>query len=297
MKLDVGAVADKIRKAALRDILPRYQQLSGADVHSKADATDLATAASEAAERFLKRELAMMLPNALFIGEKAASKDPRLLDLLRDAEIAVVVDPVDGTANFVAGMPLFGVMASVVRYGKSVAGLIYDPMGGDLVIAEQGGGAFLVREDGSERRLVVSDAVPLSHMVGYVSTDFLPAGVKADILARLAKPRMFSSHRCSAHMYRAFSSGHGHFVMLDRLTPWDNLAGTLISTEAGGYAACFDGSPYDPSKRSGALLTATDPDSWHILMREVFAHEAWRPRLDKESPTAKARPWYGCYGH
>nr|WP_246805823.1 inositol monophosphatase [Rhizobium leguminosarum] len=268
-------MGDKLRQAAGQEILPRFQHVRHLDVRAKSDATDLVTAADEAAERFLAQEFARILPNALFVGEESASKDPGLLDRLDQAELAIVVDPLDGTANFVAGMPLFGVMAAVVRHGKAIAGVIYDPMSDDWVMTEQGSGAFLIRPDGTERRLAVSTSVPLPEMVGYVSTDFLPPGVKPDILASLAKPRMFSSHRCAAHMYRAFAGGHGHFVMLDRLTPWDHLAGTLIASEAGAHVACLDGSPYDATKRTGALLTATDPDSWRILMREVFAHDGW----------------------
>ncbi len=297
MQFDLRELADKVRQAARREILPRYQQVSELDVRSKGDATDLVTAADEAAERFLKRELAIMMPDALFVGEEAASADPSLLDQLADADTAVVVDPLDGTANFVAGMPLFGVMAAVVHRGKAVAGIIYDPMSDDWVMAEKGGGAFLIRTDGSEHRLAVSGPAQLSEMVGYVSTDFLPAEVKADILARLAKPRLFSSHRCAAHMYRAFAGGHGHFVMLDRLTPWDHLAGTLIATEAGGYVACLDGSPYDAGKRNGILLTATDADSWHVLMREIFAHDAWATLFGEDSLTAKRSSWQGLFGN
>lgn len=274
MKLDIQKLADALRAASKAEILPRYQQLGEGDIRSKTEATDLVTEGDEAAERFLKRELAAMMPEALFIGEESAAVDPSLLDQLADAELAVVVDPIDGTANFVAGMPLFGVMAAVTRRGETLAGVIYDPMGDDWVLAEQGSGAFLVRTQGDDRRLHVADAVPLHQMVGYVSTDFLPTEAKPRILANLAKPSMFSSHRCAAHMYRAFSSGHAHFTMLDRLTPWDHLAGTLITKEAGGYVACFDGTPYDTSKRTGALLAATDRGSWEVLMREVFADSA-----------------------
>jgi fructose-1,6-bisphosphatase/inositol monophosphatase family enzyme len=275
MQFNLRELADKVRQAGRQEILPRFQQVRELDVRAKADATDLVTAADEAAERFLKREIESIIPGVLFVGEESASQDPGLLDRLDHAETAIVVDPLDGTANFVAGMPLFGVMAAVVRHGKPVAGVIYDPMSDDWVMAEQGGGAFLIRPDGTERRLAVSTPVPLPEMAGYVSTDFLPPAVKPDILARLAKPKMFSSHRCAAHMYRAFADGRGHFVMLDRLTPWDHLAGTLIATEAGAYVACLDGLPYEATKRTGALLTATDPDSWEVLMREVFAHDAW----------------------
>ncbi len=296
MQFDLRELADKVRQAAWQEILPRFQQVRDLDVRAKADATDLVTAADEEAERFLGREIASMMPGVLFVGEESASRDPGLLDRLDHAEMAVVVDPLDGTANFVAGMPLFGVMAAVVRHGKPVAGVIYDPMSDDWVMAEQGGGAFLIRPDGTERRLAVSSSIPLPEMVGYVSTDFLPPAVKPDILARLAKPKMFSSHRCAAHMYRAFAGGHGHFVMLDRLTPWDHLAGTLIAIEAGAHVACLDGSAYDAAKRAGALLTATDPDSWQVLAREIFAHDGWGFPTPQAS-AGNERPWHGLYKH
>lgn len=166
-------------------------------------------------------------------------------------------------------------------------------MSDDWVMAEQGGGALLIRPDGTERRLAVSPSVPLAEMVGYVSTDFLPPAVKLDILA---KARMFSSHRCAAHMYRAFAGGHGHFVMLDRLTPWDHLAGTLIAAEAGAYAACLDGSPFDASKRTGALLTTTDPDSCQVLAREIFAQDGWGFAAPQTS-AINERPWHGLHEH
>lgn len=296
MHIDLRQLADKVRQAAWQEILPRFQEVRDLDVRAKADATDPVTAADEEAERFLKREIESMMPGVLFVGEESASQDPDLLDRLDHAETAVVVDPLDGTANFVAGMPLFGVMAAVVRHGKPVAGVIYDPISDDWVMAEQGGGAFLIRPEGTERRLAVSSSVPLPDMVGYVSTDFLPPAVKPDILARLAKARMFSSHRCAAHMYRAFAGGHGHFVMLDRLTPWDHLAGTLIAAEAGAYVACLDGSPHDASKRTGALLTATDPYSWQVLANEIFAHDGWEFATPQTS-AVNERPWHGLYEH
>ncbi len=296
MQIDLRELADKLRQAAWQEILPRFQEVRDLDVRAKADATDLVTVADEAAERFLKREIERMMPGALFVGEESASQDPGLLDRLDHVETAVVVDPLDGTANFVAGMPLFGVMAAVVRHGKPIAGVIYDPMSDDWVMAEQGGGAFLIRPDGTERRLVVSAPAPLADMIGYVSTDFLPPAVKPDILARLGKARMFSSHRCAAHMYRAFAGGHAHFVMLDRLTPWDHLAGTLIATEAEAHVACLDGRPYDASKRTGALLAATDPDSWQVLAREIFAHDGWG-FVTPQTSAVNDRPWHGLYEH
>ncbi|MGO7895836.1 inositol monophosphatase family protein, partial [Rhizobium leguminosarum] len=70
---------------------------------------------------------------ALFLGEESVAADPDLLGSLEHADLAIVVDPVDGTFNFAAGIPAFGVMASVISGGETVAGIIYDPMGDDWV--------------------------------------------------------------------------------------------------------------------------------------------------------------------
>ncbi|CAN7638033.1 inositol monophosphatase family protein [Rhizobium sp. LjRoot30] len=272
MTVDVTALADLLRRAAKAEIMPRFRRLGDGDVRTKTDATDLVTEADESAERMMRAELAKTLPNAVFIGEESVASDPDLLYKLPDAELAIVVDPVDGTFNFAAGVPAFGVMASVVWKGETVAGIIYDPMGDDWVMAEKGAGAWLRRpEDSNALRLKVADPVGLEHMVGMASTGYLEKNVRAEVMHSLAKVRYAASYRCAAHEYRAFAGGHVHFVMYNKLMPWDHLAGTLISQEAGAYAARLDGSPYLPKHVDGGLLLATDKESWQRLKTEVFA--------------------------
>ncbi|SER88082.1 Inositol monophosphatase family protein, partial [Azotobacter beijerinckii] len=154
-KVDVTVLADLLRRAAKAEIMPRFRRLDRSDVRAKTEATDLVTVADEQAERMMKAEIARLWPNALFVGEESVAADPALLGRLKDAELAIVVDPVDGTANFASGIPAFGVMASVVFMGETVAGIIYDPMGDDWVMAEKGSGAWLRRPDGEAQRLSV----------------------------------------------------------------------------------------------------------------------------------------------
>lgn len=277
MRIDILQIVEALRVAARLEVLTRFRRLGDGDVRSKADATDMVTEADIAAEIALKHSFSLLLPGALFVGEESAAADPGVLDALVGADLAVVVDPLDGTANFVAGMPLFGVMAAVTRRGESVAGVIYDPISDDAMVAEKGGGAFLVKASGERRHIRVASAVPLAEMVGLVSTDFLPADARPNTLKNLAKTRIVASYRCAAHMYRAFASRHAHFVMLDRLTPWDHLAGTLIAAEAGAHVACLDGSAYDASRRAGAVLAATDRDAWTVLAQQVFSHDLIGP--------------------
>ena len=143
--IDVMGLADVLRAAAKAEILPRFRRLEPGTVKTKSNPTDLVTEADTEAEHFIKREVARRWPGTLVVGEESVAADPALLDKLAGADVAITVDPVDGTANFAAGLPLFAVMASIVVRGETVAGIIYDPMGDDWVMAERGGGAWLRR--------------------------------------------------------------------------------------------------------------------------------------------------------
>ncbi len=267
---DLDALMTILRDAATAEILPRFRRLEKSQIRTKSSATDLVTEADTEAEHFIKRRIAELWPDALVIGEELVAADPLLLGRLPGADFAITVDPVDGTANFAAGLPLFAVMAAVVRKDEVVAGIIYDPMGDDWVVAERGGGAWLRRPDGSSVRLAAAAASPLDEMVGTVSIGFLDLKTKPQVLANLAKLKITANYRVAGHDYRMFATGNSQFATFNKLMPWDHLPGTLIAKEAGGYVARFDGSPYLVEHLAGGLLLAPDVDSWHLLRREVF---------------------------
>jgi len=266
----LDAIAGLMRRAAKQEILPRFRALGASDVAEKTEASDLVTVADTAAERVIKAGIAEILPEALFIGEEGVAADPDLLLKLKDADVAVVVDPIDGTFNFAHGISAFGVMAAVVANGETVAGLIYDPMGDDFMIAEKGGGAWLKRADGSSSKMSVAAPVPLEEMLGTASVAFMPQQNRVILLGNMAKVRYAASYRAAAVEYRAFASGGSHFFTYFKLMPWDHLPGVLIGQEAGGYIARYDGSPYLPSHLDGGLLGAPDRDSWMELKEKVF---------------------------
>ena len=269
MSIDVLELAQILRLAAQAEIVPRFRRLDSSAVRQKTEAIDLVTEADEATEKVIAAEVARRWPSALFVGEESVSANPALLDRLADAELAVVVDPLDGTANFAAGLPLFATMAAVVRNGETVAGIIYDPIGDDWMMAERGAGAWQRRPEGGSERLAVATAPALDQLVGTVSVAFLPPESRPAVLTNLAKVRLVASYRVAGHEYRLLASGHTHFVIFNRLLPWDHLAGALLVEEAGGYAARFDGSRYLPRHTGGGLISTTDRATWDLLRREV----------------------------
>jgi fructose-1,6-bisphosphatase/inositol monophosphatase family enzyme len=270
MTIDIDTLAEVLRDAAKAEILPRFRRLDEGMVRVKTEAIDLVTEADEAAERVISARLRDLAPGVLVVGEEAVAADPPLLAKLADADYAITVDPVDGTANFAAGLPAFAVMAAVVRRGEVVAGVIYDPMGDDTLMAERGGGAWLVFPDGRRNRQTFAAPVPLNEMVGVASPFLLPHEQRGPILRNLDKVRLNASYRCAGHEYRMAVGGHLHYLMYGKLMPWDHLPGTLIAGEAGAYFARLDGSPYLPSHTSGGLIVTTDAASFETLRREVF---------------------------
>jgi fructose-1,6-bisphosphatase/inositol monophosphatase family enzyme len=270
VSVDIVKLAELLRETAHAEILPRFRRLDAGMVQQKTEAIDLVTEADTEAERVITAAINQLWPEALVVGEEAVSADPSLLDRSIGADLAIFLDPVDGTSNFAAGVPLFAVMAGVVVKGETVAGIIYDPMGDDWVLAEKGSGAWLKRVDGSTVRQQFSGPLPLEQMTGMASPFYLPVEQRAGVLANLAKVRVSSSFRCAGQEYRMAAGGHVNYLFFNKLMPWDHVPGTLICAEAGGYVARLNGQPYRAEHRGGGLLIASDRESWDTLRREVF---------------------------
>jgi fructose-1,6-bisphosphatase/inositol monophosphatase family enzyme len=259
-----------LRDAARAIIIPRFRHLGVGDVCQKTGPLDLVTDADEAAEVFITEALQETYPGCLVVGEEATARDPSLLNRLADAELAFVVDPIDGTSNFAAGLPLFGSMVAAVVRGRVQASVILDPVSDSASVAVLGQGAWEIAADGTRTRLHVAAPVPPSHMTGAASWRYLSPELRDEVLPNLRLVAQVWDFRCAAHQYRMLAAGHCHFVMFNRLMPWDHLPGCLLHQEAGGYAARFDGSAYVPGQTAGGLICAPDRESWLALRHALL---------------------------
>ncbi len=274
MTFDDSAIdwlADLLADAAKAEIMPRFRRLGGGDIRQKTSAADLVTEADVNAERLITARLRERYPQAMVIGEEACSDNPALLQGLGEANLAFVIDPVDGTFNFASGVPLFGVMLAVVVAGETVAGIIHDPVGKDWLIGARGAGSHIRHAHGLVEKVHVAAPAPMSQMTGSVSWQYLNEPERSKLARNQTKSLSQFAYRCAAHEYRLLASGHAHFVVYNKLMPWDHLAGVLIHQEAGGHAARVDGSAYLPSHVDGGLLVAPDKQSWDELRRELWA--------------------------
>ncbi|WEK06732.1 MAG: inositol monophosphatase [Candidatus Devosia phytovorans] len=259
-----------MRHAAEKEIVPRFRNLGAGDINEKSSSIDLVTQADLGAEREITAALRDRYPTALIVGEEAYAADPSVMHGLAEAELAFVIDPVDGTFNFAAGNPLFGSILAVVANGVTVAGIIHDPLHDDTLVAELGSGAFLHRAGQQTSPIKVADPVPLSEMISVMSWSYLPQPARNEVAANMAGIRMSMAYGCSAYEYWMVATGRAHFLAANGMMPWDHLAGALIHQEAGGYNAHLDGTPYRPGQITGGLLCAPDRDSWTQIRQNII---------------------------
>src|SRR3712207_1512814 len=231
--------------------MPRFRRLADGQVREKSSRFDVVTDADEAAERAISAALKTAYPAAVVVGEEAAARDGTLLGMIATADLAFILDPIDGTKNFVAGLPLFGVMVAATVRGEVVLGAVHDPVRRDTAFARRGEGAWMQGEGGSHADLKVASPAPVSEMEAIIGTSFLPEPLRSTVNGNLSRVGVSSWLRCAAHEYRMAAAGHCHLLFYNKLMPWDHAAGWLLHREAGGHGAHFDGSAYRPDRKSG----------------------------------------------
>ncbi|MGX9355270.1 inositol monophosphatase family protein [Roseobacteraceae bacterium S113] len=259
-----------VRRAARAEILPRFRKLDMADIQTKSGAMDLVTEADTAAEAMITRGLQMAFPSALIVGEEAVEKTPELRDKIGAAEMCFLVDPVDGTWNFANGISAFGTMVAVCRFGKPVLGMIYDPLGDDVMIADEDTATQFFPATGAPRKMATAAPKDISGMIGYAHLHLMDKAAQPKMAALYPDFAHVGALRCSAHEYRLLAQGTVDFVLSPKLTPWDHAAGVVLNTQAGGHSAMLDGSDYNCAMTDGYLLSASSKEVWNTLA-EAFA--------------------------
>jgi myo-inositol-1(or 4)-monophosphatase len=207
------------------------------------------TLADKRAEEMLHADLTKARPGYGFIGEEGGIREGQ------DRSHTWIVDPLDGTTNFLHGIPHFAISIGLQREGTMIAGLIFNPANDELYIAERGKGAFL-----NDQRLRVAGRRNLSECVIACGLPHIGRGdhnlsrlEMMEIQNRVAGLRRFGA----ASLDMAFiAAGRLDGYWERNLSPWDMAAGAIIVREAGGMVSCVDGES-DPLK-TGNLICGNE---------------------------------------
>ena len=235
------------RKAA-RMIQRDYGEVENLQVSLKGP-SDFVSATDRRVEQVLREELERVRPGYGFLMEESGTTEGA------DKTHRWIVDPIDGTTNFIHGIPLFAISIALERDGDLVAGLTYNPISDELFFAEKGSGAFL-----NDRRIRVAARQNLSQAV---VTCGIPHNERGDpeVFARelrAVQAQVAGIRRTGAAALDLAWVAAGRFdAFWERgLNPWDVAAGMVLIREAGGMVDDIDGKP-DVLKTGNILATNT----------------------------------------
>ncbi|WP_327660785.1 MULTISPECIES: inositol monophosphatase family protein [unclassified Streptomyces] len=247
----VTGVEDIVRAAAAAEITPRFRQLAADEIEEKSAPHDLVTVADKRAEEYLTRELAALLPGSVVVGEEAVAADPGSYEALQGTAPVWIVDPVDGTRQFVHGDPGFCTLVALALDGVVLASWTYAPALDEMAVAVRGRGARLNGEvlhagppaPGTDLRVATSHP------------DFTTDEQKRSLLGLRTDgvaPRPCGS---AGLEYLGIARGTVDAIAFGWELAWDHAAGILLVEEAGGAHLTRDGIPF--SIRGGNALPFT----------------------------------------
>lgn len=218
---------------------------------------DLVSAADRAVEDLIRARLSSLFPEDAVVGEEAGGLA---------ASRVWVVDPIDGTQNFLRGLPWFAVVLALMVEGRTELGVIYDPNTDELYTARRGGGAFLNGEPIRVSRCaaLTSAVIGVGHSPRHPPRLFLEP-LTAVIEAGAQTRNLLTAALQLAHV----ACGRLDATWDPYLLPWDVLAGILLVEEAGGAAAPY---PLRPDFSGGAPLLAGTAALVDALRPTVIRH-------------------------
>ena len=223
------AVIAAVKLVSAEEIMPRYLKVA----HQHKSDGSLCTEADLATQSALTRKLQAIL-NVPVLGEEMSSAEQHAL-WKAGHESLWCIDPIDGTSNFVRGLPYFAVSVALVRAGESVLGVVFDPVANEMFAAERERGAFL----NGEKLVGRETEGELSHALACVDMKRL----KKKLVTRLATDPPYSSQRnfgASALDWCYTAAGRYDMYLHGGQKLWDYAAGSLILSESGGHACCIE---------------------------------------------------------
>ncbi|WP_420094252.1 inositol monophosphatase family protein [Paenibacillus faecalis] len=247
---------------------------------TKVSSQDLVTEVDKGAEQMIRKLILTHFPDHAILGEESvgpgAEACMKALETAKNEPYLWIIDPVDGTTNYVHGFPFYSVSIALAHHGEVIVGVVYDPSRDELFIAEKGKGAYvhgnptLVAKETTLSDSLLATGFPLE-------TSFnLPQNM-AGLQALLPKVRNVRAGGSAAlHMaYVAAGRLNGYWEL--GLNAWDVAAGALLIQESGGQVTDTAGRPYDLSVRN---IVATNGEIHDDLLETLSKAEATGFRKD-----------------
>ena len=254
--IDFAAFVDKLATVSGETILPFFRTALTVENKGGQDGFDPVTAADRSAEAAMRTLIRRNFPEHGIIGEEYGSEQP-------DAEYVWVLDPIDGTKAFISGMPVWGTLIALTRFGEPVFGMMNQPFTGERFAGD--GGAAHYRGPAGNRDLRVRPCASLSEAIIYTTSPLLMKRPTAKFSAVEEAARL-SRYGGDCYAYCMLAAGLIDIIIETELKPHDVMALIPIITGAGGVMTTWENGP----PQSGGRIIAAGDNRVHAAALELL---------------------------
>lgn len=243
------AAAENAARAAGAHALQLFHDRAKLIIETKHDALDMVSRADCEAEEIIRAALGAAFPEDGLLGEEGGAQDGQ-------SGLTWVIDPIDGTVPFVSGLPHWCVAIALQSSERTEAGIIFQPLTGEVFTAVHDRGAWL-----NGVRLSISPDTCLTNSLTGIGASHrtTPAHISAVISRLMARGGMFYRNGSGALMLAYVAAGRLGAYYEPHMHPWDCLAGLLLVREAGGNTLPI---PARSMLTDGGIVLAAAPGAW-----------------------------------
>ena len=249
-------------------VLHYYKNLKSEDISTKSSNDDYVSIADKKSEEIIMKQLKGFLDVSDILGEETAFLDEQY-DKYLDKSLLWVVDPIDGTKNYINGKDNFCSMISLVSYKLPIATFIYYPLKNIFVYAFKNYGAFIVDTNNKISDKLLIKSTNTLKTIGSGGTKGIPEDYRPSILHNLksSTERLFIGSAGIETIMLA--KNEIQFIFHGRVTPWDHSPMDLITKEAGGCVYMAINKEEFNIKSKGSILAASNAQVWNKI-RDVI---------------------------
>jgi len=258
--IDFSAFTDELAKASGETILPFFRTSLSIEDKGSRGAFDPVTAADHAAEAAMRALIRRNFPHHGIIGEEFGEERA-------DAEYVWVLDPIDGTKSFIAGMPAWGTLIALLRFGEPIFGLMNQPFTRERFSGDGGGARYQGPAGGRELR--VRPCAALSDAILFTTSPRLMTAADRKAFGRVEEAARLSRYGGDCYAYCMLAAGHIDLVIETELNPHDVLPLVPIISGAGGVITTWEnGSP-----AAGGRIIAAGDKRVHAAAMELLGSD------------------------
>ena len=244
--IDFTAFIGRLATASGETILPFFRTSLGVENKNTGHDLDPVTEADRAAEAVMRRMIKENFPQHGIVGEEFGSERA-------DAEYVWVLDPIDGTKSFIAGLPIWGTLIALMHNGTPVFGMMHQPYIGERFSGDSGSAIY--NGPSGKRNLAVRKCASLADATLFTTSPRLMNASDRAKFEQVEKDVRLSRYGGDCYAYCMLAAGHLDLIIETELKPYDVAALIPIVSGAGGIITTWDGKP---AQSGGRIVAAGD---------------------------------------